>query len=513
MTTRTLPVKPIIRLAFIDDDRTRDAVVRLFFDVYSSSELSHFNVELTIPGTPSDAIRTIRSLAVDAVVMDVLLKRNWGSEQVDDLVKITGKSEIPLGFVSGDMGQVAAISEMRSLASNLSSNPKFGYFTYVDSFRRHLFEINTTTQALERIASHLREEVISLWNIIFIGISEKPSATWHQERADRLTFLHLTDTHFGKTDVKQLSVEGIIDVVRNNSIKVDALLWTGDIADKGLPSDYMKASHFYSSLISKGALSRACQVFLVAGNHDHCWPLALATNVVKLDDTWQLSKKPNPDLLQLAPYRVQPFSEFYERTTGRRMDVYREGWKWIDIYRESGLLVLEFSIEEFGVAALDAAGRKDIDKVCGDILDELREIFSEAPAREFVILVLIHGTDPSPTVEIQLRQFVHRLAAKGHPIIVVGGHYHVGSTTPEGSALYVVGPPISEEVVDSRAILPGISFVTIDTSGLPVASCEIATYKLEQNRDGVLEDKYFLKETFRTRVDSEKFTGHWLQMD
>lgn len=502
--------KQNIRLVCIDDDRSRDAIYKLFFETYSASDSSHFRVTLEIPASPHAAIRTIRSRHIHAAIVDVLLKKKWKSELVEDLIDVLGSTRVPIGFVSGDMGQEAAIGELRRHMSRLSENPKLGYFTYVDSFQRHLYDSMEDLSQGVRNASRLREGLISLWNVILMGVAANSSPIWRENKALPLTFMHLTDTHFGKIDVKQLSVEGIVDLVRQNDISIDALLWSGDIADKGLPSDYAEAKKFYDSLVSKGVLNTACPVLLVAGNHDHCWPLALAVNIELQDGAWSIGKAPNDAYRQLAAFRVQPFSDFYETITGRRLNAYRKGFAWIDSYISEGVIVLEFSIEEFGVIGIDAAARRDIDTIGGAIFDELRAI-QDNDSNEFkIILLLIHGRDPNPIVQSQFNVFISRLAAKGFPIIVVGGHYHVGSTECDRSILYIVGTPVSDKVVEGTAMLPGVPFISLRAAKTLEIECIVTTYKFERNIIGVDENSYISVKKFRLRNDETKYFKHWI---
>jgi Calcineurin-like phosphoesterase len=513
MSKITTRKKSILRIACIDDDRSRDEIYSLFFDAYSSSESSHFTIVLEIPPTPEEAIRVVKSRQVHGAIVDVLLTRKWNSTKVEDLVEVMRSTKLAIGFVSGDMGQETAVSELRKHMTRLSDNPKLGYFTYFDSFKRQFFNSSDDALSTVRIASRLREEVIALWNIILMGISSSATTIWRESDSANITFLHLTDTHFGRVDVGQMSVEGIVDLVRQQSIVIDALLWTGDIADKGLPSDYSKARKFYDDLVVKGVITAACPVFAVAGNHDQCWPLSLSVNIYKTEGKWLIGDKPNDDYRQLVPYRVQPFSEFYEGITGRKLDAYKKGFAWIDTYIRAGILVLEFSIEDFGIYGIDVAGGRDIDKIAGAIFDELREIESRGGPNFSLILLLVHGRDPSKETEIHFNIFMTRLAAKGYPLVVAGGHYHVGTASPVGSVLYVIGTPVDAKVLAGMTVLPGVPFLSLSAGTDGAVECDVTTYKFERNILGVDEHKYTSLERFRLRNDGGKYAQDWIKTE
>ncbi|HYW20779.1 MAG TPA: HEAT repeat domain-containing protein [Nodularia sp. (in: cyanobacteria)] len=90
-----------------------------------------------------------------------------------------------------------------------------------------------------------------------------------------MQILHLSDLHFGTDDQATLWSNQLATDLRNELEipHLDALILSGDIANKSTPAEYEAAQQFFDELRQDFALQPE-QIIIVPGNHDLNWELA-----------------------------------------------------------------------------------------------------------------------------------------------------------------------------------------------------------------------------------------------
>lgn len=94
--------------------------------------------------------------------------------------------------------------------------------------------------------------------------------------------LHLSDLHFGTSEQATLwSGQLVEDLQQNLEItKLDALILSGDIANKSTPEEYDAAKQFLDELLQDFPLKPE-QIIIVPGNHDLNWELSRKAYTLK----------------------------------------------------------------------------------------------------------------------------------------------------------------------------------------------------------------------------------------
>jgi 3',5'-cyclic AMP phosphodiesterase CpdA len=86
--------------------------------------------------------------------------------------------------------------------------------------------------------------------------------------------LHLSDLHFGTTDDARLWSNQLAEDLRGlKCSSLDALVLSGDIANKSTPEEYTAAKNFLDKLCDAFSIKRQ-NIVLVPGNHDLNWKLS-----------------------------------------------------------------------------------------------------------------------------------------------------------------------------------------------------------------------------------------------
>lgn len=205
-----------------------------------------------------------------------------------------------------------------------------------------------------------------------------------QHPAPRFTIAHLSDPHLLANDAKQYGVvapeSGLVlalDRLTRLDPRPQALLFTGDLADKAEPEAYARLRE----VVEPAAEALGAQVVWVMGNHDERAPFAKA--LFDSDDDG-----PQDRVHDLGGLRI---------------------------------VALDTSVPGFHHGELT-----------DDQLDWLRDLLS-TPAEHGTILAMHHPPIPTPTMEVAaiIELFdQHRLAAviEGTDVRqVLGGHYHYSS--------------------------------------------------------------------------------------
>ena len=257
--------------------------------------------------------------------------------------------------------------------------------------------------------------------------------------------LHLSDLHFGNTKDANLWYSQLADdleqllpqIEPSHSSSLDALIISGDIANRSLPEEYDAAEQFIKSIMIDFGLKQR-QVAIIPGNHDLNWQLSedayqpirqnqypeplsegnIVENNLIIDGSFVLV----PDLTRYEQ-RFKNFSDFYERVIGKPYPSQSRQQYELRYFPDQSLLIL----------GLNSAWKLNHDpqykaraSINSDALNNaLREI-KENPAfknSRLKIAVWHHPLDSPDEDRIKDRDFMQRLESNNFRL-ALHGHIH-----------------------------------------------------------------------------------------
>lgn len=163
--------------------------------------------------------------------------------------------------------------------------------------------------------------------------------------------LHLSDLHFGTTDDAYNWYDTLAQDLRYElgCDRLEAVILSGDIANKSTPGEYVAAKQFINDLGNEFQLEPH-QVIIVPGNHDLNWGLSEAAYSLQrrkeytglLDENHIIDKGDYIEVLDSEKYqqRFSHFSDFYYRTKGENYPLEYEEQGILYHFPEQNLLIL-----------------------------------------------------------------------------------------------------------------------------------------------------------------------------
>ncbi|WP_438010410.1 macro domain-containing protein [Sorangium sp. So ce321] len=244
--------------------------------------------------------------------------------------------------------------------------------------------------------------------------------------------LHLSDLHFGDSEDARLWSSQLAEdlQVELGCARLDAVILSGDIANRSTPEEYAAARSFLDYLSAAFQLSPQ-QVILVPGNHDLHW--GLAKKSYKLVEREDLSAPPTEGSFidigsgalrirdeALYPRRFEHFARFYE-------DIRKEPYP---LAPEAQALVYALPSQDLLVLGLNSAwnldhhfrDRASIHPLAlSRALDQIRSTAAYAP---YVKIAVWHHPVASPFPDrITEHGFLERLTQAGFRL-GLHGHIH-----------------------------------------------------------------------------------------
>ncbi len=501
----------------IDDDRKRDPAYRSFFKTLSAHQNFSYSVDVIIPDSPDSAIQELLKKSSCIVVLDMMLDGDWG-EQVFNIHKALKRSGVSVGMLSLDFADENAAKAAHTVLTELKGCPKAGFWPYMQTIHRH------GVDNLEFLGSQ-----ISVWNLTFheaLGYGKH----WRPHKPGEITFLHLTDTHFGKTMPDFLNAveirngaKGINNPEIENALQlnVDHLLWTGDITNLGIPEEFQLALEFKQQLQTAGVLTNANPISIAPGNHDLSWPLALSSRLIldvdekdKSKSEWRLSyDSPNTSLWEFGMYPFRAFHKQLVEVDAPALDV---GFSWHPEWAGLGYAVLVLPIENFVVKI--KSGKNET--IPAPFIDEQR--FKDITSRAMIsikksslsgdvcVLVLIHGRTPDQPDSGAKRwdRLMNLIVQEGHPLLVIGGHEHATTHSANERRLTIIGTPHATENTEGSETLPGVGFIRLIGLGTKALRCELV--KVQKGRGDKDQNKWIQLPPTRFKLNSE-YPYHWIR--
>lgn len=505
--------KITVEILIIDDDRSRDATYEKFFATLSGQDGCHFVINPLIPKTPSEALSVLRSRRACLVVMDMVLAGIWENtaSQIHHRIK---EQRYTIALLSSKFDDSQGLSKTNSVLVTLASVPKVGFLPYVSAIEKHFINSVGTINQPDELPSDTEE----VWNFM-IHEARGHDHYWKPSKDGEITFLHLTDTHFGVVTPDLLNVVKMELGASIGSLKADYLLWTGDVTEHGYPEEFALAEKFAANLRSSNLLVKSYPTSITPGNHDLCWPLALASRLESVKDdaandekkrNWKLSD--NPSQPKLWQFGFAPFNTFFERTVGERRseDGYRLLTQWVHL----GIAVLELPLEAHVVLSRwDQHPQPQpfvVDEDFARITDCVIAAFQAADLPKLVcVIVMIHGRlpDNAEVAANRWHQLLSTIEDAGNPTLVFAGHEHASDHVMLEKRLTLVGAPLDERKLENGLTLPSVGFIRL--SGLGSADLTCSVTKLSK----ALEDTKVVwraSAPHKFKISSE--TGHWVKV-
>lgn len=485
--------KKQVNVLVIDDDRTRDAIYQAFFCKLSEHKSCPFQVHPILPDSPESAVGSLASREADLALLDMIFADGQWLADRQLILRGIEQARIPVALLSLDFSNEAAIAAMRETTSTLTRSRILGFFSYSRAVRRFCVDSNDRPLLIP-----LDKQEVSIWTNI-LSYALDLDLSWKPIVGSSVTFLHLTDTHFGRTHADLLNVAALSQFSRENKLEADCLAWTGDIADRALPSDYEEAEKFLADLFSEGIVQRRAPCFVVPGNHDLCWPLALSSRLsfekLSPDNNgrervgWKVLDVQGANAA-LWKYGFQPYREFFERVVGVSAPDSSLSFRWLRQWRHLGFAVLELPIESHVVESYREqvdptpfVSEGDFERVTDVVWTTIRAL----PVDPSVcVIVLPHGRDPNRSAALSRRweKLLGLIEGKGNPIIILSGHEHRQFAGPRGKILTVVGVPHDPSSDLDALTLPGVGYIRLTNLQSKDLKCKIVMVRQSSGLDG-----------------------------
>ncbi len=262
--------------------------------------------------------------------------------------------------------------------------------------------------------------------------------------------LHISDLHFGtKQDANRWYGQLADDLRRllsqlepNQSPHLDALIISGDMANRSTPKEYAAAERFIHRLLPEFGLQRH-QIVIVPGNHDLNWDLSKQAYEIKeresYDGSLEEEKVLEKSIIVDGEYihipdeteykrRFQYFSDFYKNVIGKPYQLEYEQQYELRHFPEHDLLVL----------GLNSAWQINHDKkyrsrasINLDTLNNALEQIEKTPGykkSKLKIAVWHHLLESQDEDRIKDHDFMKLLAANNFRLVL---HGHINPTQAE----------------------------------------------------------------------------------
>jgi ABC-type branched-subunit amino acid transport system substrate-binding protein/predicted MPP superfamily phosphohydrolase len=210
----------------------------------------------------------------------------------------------------------------RALIIETDASVKFKYEQQIQVEGKELESITRRLDEIEKQIQAKNQSIeLSKYSDLPVQVSTPINVPQQSMR-----ILHLSDLHFGSsTDAHLWHGQLVEDLQRNLGVhKLDALILSGDIANRSTSEEYQAAIEFVNELRQDFSLN-AEQIIIVPGNHDLNWELSRQAYVLKDRDRCQPNELEEGCYIPLTddavrviqqekyPQRFIKFKSFYDR--------------------------------------------------------------------------------------------------------------------------------------------------------------------------------------------------------
>ncbi len=274
------------------------------------------------------------------------------------------------------------------------------------------------------------------------------------EKPTSARILHISDLHIRTIEDAGTWCGQLVDdlKIELDCHRLDALILSGDIADKSLPGEYAAAAQFLNRICEDFRLAPS-GVVLVPGNHDLNWDLSMKGYKLKYrkDHKGKLKEgcfiESGEDIIQVRDeveykQRFSHFSNFYQAVKGEPYPLDYESQGTLHHFPEHNLLILGLnSAWNLDYHFKDRAGVHP-----GAVNDALIRINKTEAYMDCLKFAVWHHPLNSPFEDrIKDAGFMQRLAQSGFRV-VLHGHIHKADSglyrygvTEDGRRIHIVG--------------------------------------------------------------------------
>lgn len=249
------------------------------------------------------------------------------------------------------------------------------------------------------------------------------------------SLLHLSDLHFSQRDQASSWYSQLAEDLRRELqlTRLDALVLSGDIANRGQESGFIAAEQFLLLLAREFDL-KPHQIAIVPGNHDLSWELSREAYVAHVRSAYHgtlregrdFAENPSSKYIEIRDdekhqLRFRPFADFYQRVRRQTYPLRHSDQFLIHHFEAAGLLLL--GLNSAWQIDHNFKQRSGIDPVAlGRALDEIRmtPLFDKSRLK---IAVFHHPVGGSDEARLPDSGFLERLAQAGFKL-ALHGHVH-----------------------------------------------------------------------------------------
>lgn len=350
---------------------------------------------------PANVQHMLERAGYDALLVDFVL-HEWRLE-AQDIIK-TVDNRVPIALISQNWS-----ANFDKLSSAIALSPIARLFTWDDM---------ATPKTRELVVFWINAAIRSRYGTLPVAYGPD----------EPLRIVQFSDMQFNAKDGE------LHETDTNVAIQSIRGLWggpphflalPGDIAEAGRPLEYEMAGKWVD-MVSKrlGQGKNSVEVLTAPGNHDVCWPLAMAQRIDVKDKTLSAA---NPFYPELSQYAFSPFREF------SRIVETEERWAhsinyWVSgRYRHAGLILFGLNSSE----DLDSWGvpsRKLSDKTLANLFHEIGELKRDAP-HALVMGLMHHPLDQSEDGVVNANAFKLNVNDTTGAVLLLTGHVHEGAVT------------------------------------------------------------------------------------
>jgi hypothetical protein len=239
-----------------------------------------------------------------------------------------------------------------------------------------------------------------------------------------IRILHLSDLQFGSSAPADFLAESALaaSVIRRHWAGPPTFIAiTGDVAERGLPSEYEIAKTWLIRLAAELDEHWSNERFLlIPGNHDLCWPLAWSARIdIKAKQLTLPGDNP-----ELEYFIIEPFRQFAAQLGGEACWLNGTQYWTSGRYRRLGIIL-------FGCNTCEQVGQWGeptkvlVDGTLSKMFREVRGYRADAP--EAVVIGLMHHplfADEPKDVLSNRGSLLKNLSDQASDTIILSGHVH-----------------------------------------------------------------------------------------
>ncbi len=303
---------------------------------------------------------------------------------------------------------------------------------------------------------------------------------------EAIEILHITDPHFGKAFWDVGSLISLRLARQKYGLNVaDFLAVTGDIADRGNPSQYQLAKDYFAALVNNRVIAGVetgiakDRVFLCPGNHDFSRPVALAANI-SASAPYKVELTTGTESEWIRNLAWDAYFDFEEDVTGHHEDwILSPGYRLNTRFVSSGIVILELNVERYAIDGYQGGiGEDELRKTVNAAVTAVSAVRKNSEC----LLVLAHRHESN--IWHGLSQMIQSnllgLAGEG-PLLFICGHEHSREVVPglKDKALFVRGVPPVDGPSRPEKVLPMVNCIRFNRRGGKVEGVDVHQFHQE----------------------------------